>query len=369
MNHSRILDLAWRVLDLRPMRRSLSPLLLALGLVFCLVSVVSAAEVEERGSKVAKLEEQRAKLEKERRGAADAYHTRTIEIAKLKAQPSSWGRDRKLQKLLAESKDMASALERKDDQVRAVIAQVAAEKKALLAAIDRELAAQPGPDAARRTLLSQRRAELGQGAAKKIRLTDDTIDPLDDPEDLEYKAGALEQTEKRLLAEETRLEKRATYYRKQAKLSKARSRAEEQDVFRDEQPRGTGSRRDGAAADAQGSEPEVNGAPAENPPPPSGAFNDDTDTGPDPGATVTPPESGRTDVVPGADVSIDPAVVLADVVDSGTLDELRRAERSGDPDARAKAAERARKEVQARIEKIRQRRQEMERRAKKLRDE
>ncbi len=72
----------------------------------------------------------------------------------------------------------------------------------------------------------------------------------------------------------------------------------------------------------------------------------------------------------GADeATSDPTVVLADVVDSDTLNALRRAESSGDPLIKAKAAERAHKQVRAQLERLRRRRLIIERRAKRLRKE
>jgi hypothetical protein len=367
MSNSNTMDLAQSVLNTRPMRRGsfISSLLVALGLLLALCGAAYAGEVEDRLAKVARLEAQKASLERDRRAADTVYRQKTAEIAKLKAQPSSWGRDRKLQALLAESKDMASALDKKDEQIRAVAAQITTEKKAAVVAIDRELAANPGPSAERRAQLTQKRSALaGAQKPRKIKVADETIDPLDDPEDLEYKADALSVTEKQLLEEERRLERRASYYRKQAKLAKARTRADEQDIFRDDQPRRAG--RGGGAQGALDPANEDN----ESPPPaeePGAGASEDSDFGS--GVTPPPVVDPTRDPGPTPDVTVDPSVVLADVVTSDTLDELRRAERSGDPEARAKAAERARKEVQARAERIKQRRLEMERRAKTLRQD
>jgi hypothetical protein len=80
------------------------------------------------------------------------------------------------------------------------------------------------------------------------------------------------------------------------------------------------------------------------------------------GATNSP---GSPAISPS--VAVDPTVVLADVVGSTTLAELQRAEVSGDPEARARAAERAQKDLAARLARVHERRLEMERRARELR--
>ncbi len=370
MNDLGHLDLAQGVLTLPVMnRRGLSVVLVALGLIFALAGVASAETVDEVSARITRLETQRASLEADRKASETTYQDKTAQIARLKAQPSSWSRDRKLQGLLRDSKDMATALDKKAEQVRVLDGQIAAARTALLAAIDKELAASPAPDGARRAKLTQLRAGLaGSKSVKKIKLADETIDPLDDPEDLDYKADALSRTEKQLLAEETRLTRRAGYYRKQAKLAKARTRAEEQDLFRDDGPRrtttSTVAQGDGAGAPMEDNDNAVPPATAD----PGGVLDADD------GLTGTPesPPSVEVDVSSGSrgssDVTTDPSLILGDVVDAGTLDELRKAERSGDPESRAKAAERAAKEVRARVEKIKQRRLEMERRAKQLRD-
>jgi hypothetical protein len=311
--------------------------------------VARADEVADRGATVAALETRHRGLTTERRAAAAEYAGKTAAVAALKAQRSSWARDRKLGALLAESKDLAEKLERRDAELRALDARLTAERRALLAAIDRTLAADP----ARTAELAPRRAALAQalGATEKpLRIADERIAPTDDAADLDYKAAALAQSERSLRLEEQRLTARATYFRKQAKLARSHARADEVDIFRDEEPRRGGGPRGGDADEAStpGDGPVITG---ESAPPPF--------TGP----------PGRGDVPSTLDLAADPSVVLADVVAAGTLDELRRAERLGDPESMARAAERARAEVEARAERLRLRRIEMEQRARQLRGE
>ena len=78
-----------------------------------------------------------------------------------------------------------------------------------------------------------------------------------------------------------------------------------------------------------------------------------------------PPTTGPAESELGEDAS----AVYADVVDPGTLVELQRAERSGDPENKAKAAERALRDVRTRADRLRAKRLEMEKRARQLREQ
>jgi hypothetical protein len=61
------------------------------------------------------------------------------------------------------------------------------------------------------------------------------------------------------------------------------------------------------------------------------------------------------------------AIALGEVIDSSTIDGMRRAERSGDPKQRAEAAAKARDAVQKRLELLKKKRAQIEARAKALR--
>lgn len=342
---------------------------LILSVAVGFAATVSAGEVEDRTAQLATVEGRQRALLEERRALSKTYDDKAAAIATLKAQTSSWSRDRKLQGLLAESKDMAALLDRKDGELRAQALVVVAERKALLAALDRELAAQPSP--ARAEELGVRRRALAQALAaegRPLRLPDDHIEPGDDAADLDYKAAALAQGERSLRAEEQRLATRVTYFRKQAKLTRSRTRADEADIFHDEAPRrgsapatksGGPSRGDTAAENDGGG-----GGPTSTPP--VGAGPPGTSTPP---GSSTPPTPTTSFDSRGVDLAADPSVILVDVVAESTLDELRRAERSGDPESMARAAERAALEVKARAERLRARRMEIEQRARALRGE
>jgi hypothetical protein len=317
-----------------------------------------AAPADDRAARIARLEASRARLDGERRGLEQQLGAKTQEVASLKKQRPSWSRDQKLDVRLREAKDLAGALDRKAEQIRGLDAQLRAERTALVEDVSAELALQPAPTAARAAQLGrwQKDAERALGGPRRIEVTDEDMSPLDDPEDLDEKAGTLADSEARLRGEEARLERRATYFRKQAKLQRARQRDKEQDLFDDEPRRGGTSSSRGVSSDSTTPD-----APAAAPPP-SSAGSDSEHGG---GGIQVPPTSGPADSELGEDAS----AVYADVVDPGTLVELQRAERSGDPENKAKAAERALRDVRTRADRLRAKRLEMEKRARQLREQ
>ena len=204
-------------------------------------------------------------------------------------------------------------------------------------AIDAELATTPA--AARLQALASARAALAAklaGASHAIVIPDESIDPLDDPEDLDFKAQSLAQSERRLADEEAHLAARATYYRKQVKLADARSRAAP----------GRLPRRRAAPQDRAVDRPRADVADRHH------RFAD---------RVVEHRRRARDRRLR------DPSLVLANVVDPSTLDDLKKAEVSGNPDSRARAANRAHANLEARLARIHKAGLEMEQRAQFLR--
>jgi hypothetical protein len=320
------------------MRRAQAPVVIRILVAVLLGSLswAHAAPADDLTARVEVLSRERAALATRRDAQAAAYGKQIREIADLKARASSWARDRRLQAALSSARDGATALEARERELRAKDQTLATARREALAAVDAELATQP--EEPRRSELAARRQRLAP-AARPIRIPDERIDPLDDPEDLEQKASALAEVEQKLLAERTRLAHRVDAWRKQARLTRAKQRAEAPDLLADDGPRRTPAPR-GRGGDAF-EEP----ADSEDSPTPTG-----------------PPTGGGAVESPA-----DPAIVLADVVDPSALAELRRAESSGDAEARALAAESAKKSLEARLAKLRARRLEMEQRAKALR--
>jgi hypothetical protein len=316
--------------------RGVAGIALALVVLATTSRPAHAAEIEDRVSSISRLADARSVLERDERRAQATYQSKTADIARLKAQPASFHRNRMLDALLRESKDMATAMTRHAERLRAADRVLLTERKALVSAIDRELVATTDP--ARRTSLEALKNETASqirlaSKLRRLALADESIDPLDDPEDLEEKAASLAESEARLRREEVRLGKRVAYFQKQDQLEQHRRRSSEADLFRDEQPRQVTHK----------SVPPVH-----------------NDKQPDNPGLVNPFTADDRETA-------DAEILLSDVVLPGTLSELKRAEQAGDPQSRAMATERARQEIRARAEQLRQRRVEMERRARELR--
>lgn len=297
-------------------------------------------------AKVKRGEQERARLLAARGKLDKQYQAELAEIDKLKRQKASWRRDRALRSKLTASQATANKLSKASRELIILDAQLYKDRKAMIAAIDKELAA---GGAGRKAALTKARAAAARAIApakkaKKIVIPDDEIDPLADPEELEAQARALRDSEAELARQIASLERQAARFRKQAELRKQHERADELASRDGEQPRrttgGSGARGDAeTAADDEG-------APAPQ--------DGDADDG------LSDPSSG------GGEFEGDPAVVLSDVVDADTVDALRKAERSSDPSTKAAAAERARAKVQQRLDALKKRRQEIEQRAREL---
>lgn len=294
---------------------------------------------------------------------AVAYEKQLAEIDRLKQGRASWRSDRLLRSRMSESLGTARKLAAIDERIRRINAQVRKHRRAFLQAIETELGL--GVASARRAELVRWRAATRRGlapGARKIVLPDDQLDPLADPEELEYQASLLRQSEDELTRELSRLDKQAVRYRHMAALQKKRNRATELSGFDDNQPRRSTGRAEqvragDAASDAASAEA---GTAADSPapsPPPSQIPGEGTPQTPD--APVDEPGG----------ISDDPMfdVVLADVVDASTVSALRAAGVSTDPAVKARAAERARKQVKERLERLQKRRELMQKRARSLR--
>ena len=345
------------------MRRRSLLLLLVVGLLG-LPRPAWAAPADERAAHVARLEGQRGKLDEERRALEQRLGAKTQEVVALKKQRASWSRDQKLGVRLREAQDLAAALDRKAEQIRGVDAQLRSERGALVNAANAELAGTPGAARAQQLTRWRNDAQRQLGGPRRVEVADEDMSPLDDPEDLDEKAGTLADSEQRLRGEEARLERRASYYHKQAKLQRAKQREKEQDLFDDEPRRGGSS---GGANRHGGGDILANDPSSGAVSPPVAQPGTGTQTPPPPpGNTPPPPATGG---LTEGEAAEDASSVYADVVDPGTLVELERAERSGDPDNKATAAERALRDVRARADRLRAKRLEMEKRARLLREQ
>jgi len=323
----------------------LHPVLLALALTLGVLGGTAWADAKATDAALAKVrtsEKERGKLVSTKATLAKQYDGELAEVDKIKKQKQSWRRDRKLRDKLASSLETANKLASTSAAITKLDVTLKKQRKALIVAIDAELADEPAAKRAKslRATRDEIAPKIEQKKAKKIVLPDDEIDPLADPEDLEAQAKALRASESELEREIASLEKTATRFRKQAELRKQHERADELASRDDSNPRRTAG---------------------------SGGRNGGDDAALEPAA-----EDGADELGGGAsppDAFSDSAVVLSDVVDGDTVDALRKAERSSDPETKAAAAERARKAVAARLKKIEKRRKEIEQRARELRDE
>ena len=322
-------------------------------------ALTRATEQARRGVASATSARDRGRSDKAR--LAGEYEAQLAELDQLKKRQASWRRDRAIREHMSRSHGTARKLAASDEKLRRLEAQLVKARRELVVAIDRELAGNPSR-ARRADLLSWRGASRTPGrGARKIVLPDDTIDPLADPEELDYQASLIRQGEEQLARELDKLDKQSERYLRMADLQKNRQRAAAHGQLDDDRPRrtaGNPSGRFGEADTAAGAGPSPT-SPGENTPPtdqPNGPPNV-----PDDGTNGSPLEAG------GDDGNFD--VVLADVVDGSTVDALRAAELSTDPAVKARAAKRAREQVKARLEELRARRKEIQKRATTLRKE
>lgn len=288
---------------------------------------------------VARLLGQRSQRLAEKRGLAVTYQGQLRELDRLKQSKASWRRDRQIRAKKAESQATAARLSRVDAELRALDAQLKVQRESLLAALTRELA-DPGVSAVRRAALDKMRGQMVAALrprARKIILPDDTLDELADPDELAEQIALIQQAEKELAEERQVLRQREERYTRWAMLREQRERAGQMSDLDDDQVRRSTGRSGKASRDSGGG-----GASAED----SGA--------PSAGGDTPPENDSEAPSSPtGPDTSFETSsVVLADVVDSSTIDALRRAGRSPNPRARAEAAARARKQVDARLDRL-----------------
>ncbi len=307
------------------------------------------SQVTDRAAdRVAAVRAQRQRAVTEKSRLAKRYEAQLAEIDRLKKSRASWRRDRMIRQQKADSLTTGRALQELDTEIRRLDGRLRSEQQALISTIDRELETRPAPTR-RHKLLALRRAtgrELHRD--KKIVLPDDTIDPLADPEELEYQAARIAQSEKELAREIALLGERAKRYRHMDKLRRQRARAAQAGRWDDSRSRRTAGRISDRQNGAGGGLASLDD-------------NSDGEAGPPSPIDEDPAVGG------GYGEYSDPTVVLVEVVDTDTLDALRNAQSSGNLVVKAKAAERASKQVHSQLERLRRQRLLIEKRAAELR--
>ncbi|HWM87965.1 MAG TPA: hypothetical protein VNO33_19055 [Kofleriaceae bacterium] len=324
-------------------------------------------------AEMARVQRRRVQKLAEKRSLERTYEAQLRALDRLKRSRASWNRDRLIRASKAESQSTAERLSRADLELRAIDGQLRRQRQVLLAAIDRELAG--GPVSDRRAALGRMRvqvnAELGP-RVRKILLPDDTLDELADPEELNEQIGLIHHAEVELRREREALRQREDRYARMAHLRQQRERATQMGELEDEvvrrtgrtEPRGSGNA--GAEGDRGGDDQqEDNGGapPFED----GGDLGSSGGNGGDGGGTGGGTTGGGSGGV-GEDSGFErSSILLTDVVDSTTIDALRRASRSSSPKERAAAALRARRQVEARLQRLERSRALIQRHLGKLR--
>lgn len=344
------LSVARRLLSMGPMSRWL--VVLVLAVVSATASAQPAAErtrITVKAQDTARtLERRLVALTAEWNQLARRYDDQKKEIDRLKKQRTSWRQQRELKDSLATANDTATKLTAVTNDLAKANTALATARRTLVAAIDAEITA--GATGARATELAKLKAQLTPAVQKKrvarIVLPDMEIDPLADPEELEEQAAALRESETQLQNQIVGLDKQAKDLDEVAKLRKQHDRSAELSRRDDDQPQKTASQGGGgrAAFESTDSSPTA-GAP------PDASGNGGGGGG---GGTGAGSLSGTPSFESEA------TVVLAEVIDSSTIETLHRAQRTGDPAQRALAAKKARDAVAKRLEQLKKKRAEIE---------
>ena len=271
-------------------------LAVALGLGMLSASIAVADEVpaavSDRAASLRRLEDSRAQATAQQSSLEAQLAGHASVIQQLKAA----GATDRLQKELAASQQLAQTLDVLAGHIRELDVQLGAQRRALVDAIDRELArGDEALTADARTSLGALRAEtaakLSQGAAKIV-IRAPKMGKLDDPSDLLEKAALLRDSEQKLRRQAGLLAKRADGMDKRQKLRKAQERASD-DLFADDSPR----RRAAATVKAGG----ASDAAARTPTAGETKVNDPTSFqagGQPPVAAPAPGVSGTVDTTP-----------------------------------------------------------------------
>ena len=312
---------------------------------------------------VSRLLTQRSQRAAAKRTLHSTYTAQLAELDRLKQSKASWRRDRQIRAKKAESQATAGRLSRVDAELRAFDAQLKVQRQALAVAVSRELGLTTISATRRAGLVKMRNDVMAalRPRARKIILPDDSLDELADPDELSEQIALIAQAEKELSQERQVLRQREDRYTRWAVLREQRERAGQMSDLDDDQVRRSTGRSGRAGRDTGGASPNGDSAAEEDGDSPGAGGGD----GPpdDQGDASSPPPSGPDS---SFDVS---SVVLADVVDSTTIDALKRAGRSSNPRSRADAAARARKQVEQRLERLKRSRALIQNHLNKLRSQ
>lgn len=309
--------------------------------------VVQTSQVQQASNRAANglaaAQKRQRSLQAEKAALRKTYNKQLSEVDKLKLARASWRRDRKLRDQKARSQKTALALQQLDHKLRSQVVAVGKARKALALAIDKELDLSPSP--ARQTYLRSMLGKVRVGlrkAPRKIAMPDLELDEFADPEELLEQIALIERAEAKLAREQKSLTRRAKHYAHMDTLRSKRLRADALGAFDEDGVR----RSTGHVASGK------NNRNSADPSSSAGGAGADLET--DTAGDSAPPQSPNDDGFTGPTDTFEAAsVVLADVVDSGTQDALRRAHRSSSPKIKAQAAKRAQVQVSERLTRLR----------------
>jgi hypothetical protein len=317
-------------------------------------------EVHRRDAGRAAIEARRRRLETESQSLAG-------EVDREKERPAGIARDRRLQDLLALARAKADELEHVSLELRAHDQATASVRKRIIDGCDRALKQGPQVSESARLELQRLRtaavAQLvlpaqplsvaGRGAAPAA----GAADPLDGPRELQEKADLLRDSEDKLRREVRRLAERIDNVERRSHL-RERARDVDEDWFGESFSARQVARAATTASASQHGEAktagdaDTRGANSPTSPPQSPAAS------PSPGtptvSTPSAPSGGSTGsngltgsgsfAAPQASAD---AVVLRNLVDPATLDELRRTDGGDDLERQARALRRAQGELES----------------------
>jgi len=275
-------------------------------------------------------------------------------LRKTRALPAGPARDYRLRRLLAEARTLAKRLSGLDQRIRVV-------QKSLDDARRRLLSSLAQLKGAHRTRLRQELARTRRGRTHRVlRVAQPRIHPLDGPRQILDKADVLKDSEEKIrkrLAEIARVIGRLKNRRTLRNISRRVDRYT--GLFNEDSSRRRVTRIRPAKVPAEAAAPQGTGDPSHN--------SQDSD-GLASYGTSAPADDGTGEWGPGRSVSSGTyAVVLRELLTPATIQALRKAGRSGDPAARLKALERARRELTLAAQRLRERAKRYRQRARDLR--
>jgi len=327
--------------------------LVALVLLTCSVTAhAQVAEVDAARTELRRREAQHATLDQERARLQRRSQELAAEVDREKREPTGVRRDLRLGDLLASAKAESDKLDLVSVELRRQNAVVSDGRRRVISACDRALTADLSPvqrlELARLrttqvTLLAQP-TQASEG--RMVRGVE--IDPLDGPRELSDKADLLRDSGDKLRREVKRLASRIDDAERRRHL-RERASAVDEDLFGDAAYSRRAAQPSRAVATTGGSVERGDAANlAPSTPAVGGAF----------GGGVSPSAQGT-----------EPTVVLRNLVDPTTLEELRRADSSDDFERQVRALRRAQGELEGLARELDQRAQTLTTKAAALRNQ